>query len=239
MILRSDGWWCGGNCCVLDSYLDVPQLLGVSAWCPWVRGGAVMGLSAGTFVLVGHWASFGGAPDSLRRYATDANDTRSRMGRGSAVAAIDRRLRGRSADRRGGFQIHDGAPQAEESACAVFSPQRIENRFGIARGWLGDSAEGGALSRHRVVEKFLWRLVGRKRRPGELSGTAIWQHRSLIPVSGRGARAPSDGLLRPGQRSKYRDSQLPSASHALGPPGNWTGPATFVAASHLPYLLLS
>src|SRR5216684_778425 len=116
---------------------------------------------------------------------------------GRAVAAIHRGSRCRSPGRCSRFQVCDGAPRVENSARANSSPQRIKNRLGIAHGRLGDSAKGRALPRHRFVEKFLWCLVGVKRRRPELFRTAVRRYRSWVPVSGPPTRSSRDWLLRP------------------------------------------
>src|SRR5712692_4253226 len=230
LFLHCDGWRCWRNCSELGSPLVVPQLLGVSSRRPGVHGGRAVCLSARTFFLVVHRASFAGAADSRRRGVTGAKHTCSLMERGGAVSAIDRCLRGRSPDRCSRFQICDGASHVEDCSCRNSSPQCFENRFGIAHGRLGDSAKGRALPRHRFVEKFLWCLVGIERRRRELFRPAVRRYRSWVPVSGPPTRSSRDGLLRPKQRSKHRDSRLASASHARRTCRNGSGHVSCLSA---------
>ena len=92
--------------------------------------------------------------------------------------------------RSGRCHIRVRAPRAKTVARTISGSRRGRGSpWRLLAAGPGNSAGGGTLPRHRVIQKFLRRLVRHWCRRGEQHRAAIRQHRSRIPVPGsRNAR---------------------------------------------------
>ena len=153
----------GRNRCGLGGPTDFFKLLGISAGCFGLHRSDPVCLGTGTFIVVVQGASFVGIAALSRRRIARAACAYPAVGRGGAIAAIDRPLRSRSSDQRRHFAVRQGAPNSADCAGTDAGPQRGQSRSGVAHGRLADSAKSGAVSRHCVFQKLLRSPIGNRR----------------------------------------------------------------------------